>query len=117
MPFETSAKLLALTLAILQVVTLVASLRSGISRFSCLGSFLCPSVILGFCVSGMRPIHWSNLRRVEVAFLIFHVASILVSLLFIRPSGRPPALFLAVWLANSVLCTMLLYLAFFFRLF
>ena len=115
---ETPTKLLLVVLAASQGAVLVAGLWGRAPRLGCGVAFLCPAVILGICLSRMGPgIEWSHVNRLEAGFLALNLASALVSLFLIPTSGRPLALLWSVWIANSVSCAFMIYLAFFFRLF
>lgn len=103
--------------AALQAAALVAALW-GTLRLASGVAFLCPAIILGVILSRMGPtIHWGNVTLLEKAFLAVNLASALVSLLLLRRNGRPAGLFWAIWIANSLSCAAMIYLAFFFRLF
>lgn len=114
---ETTAKLFVSVLVVAQVAALVAGARRSY-RFGGWAGFLCASLTLGICFFRMGPnIQWSSLRWLEMVFLVLNAVTALASLLLIRTSGRPPALFWSVWLANSCSVAMMVYLAFFFSLF
>ena len=115
---DALTRLLLLALALSQGVALLAGLWGGAIRLAGGIAFVCPSIILGVCLGGMGPrIQWGDVTALEAGFLIVNLASAAVSLFLLRTGGRPAALFWAVWTVNSLSCAMMIYLAFFFRLF
>jgi hypothetical protein len=93
-------KLRFIALAVMQVIVLVAGIRGCALRFGSWVGFLCPSIILCFVIGPTT--QWNNLGSGEVAFLGLNLASALIALFLICTSGRPPALFWTVWIANSI---------------
>ena len=112
-PDETIRKLLAAALALGQVLALVAGLRGALRVASWIGC-LCPAIILGMCLPW---ISWKDLKPLEGLFLGIAVSSLALSLVVVRGGGRPFSLLAILWIVNCGLCAMMIYLAFFFRLF
>lgn len=111
-------RLAVLILALSQGVAFVAGMRGVSRRFASGAALLCPTIVLGVCLSRMGPrMEWSAISRLEAGFLLFNLASALACVFLLRTGGRPPALFWAAWIANGLSCAMMIYLAFVFRLF
>ncbi|OIP63253.1 MAG: hypothetical protein CO150_07720 [Nitrospirae bacterium CG_4_9_14_3_um_filter_53_35] len=111
-------KPLVIVIAIAQVAALAAGLKGSVRLGSWI-SLLCPLILLGIYFTNMRRMQsWSNLKPIEFSFLAINVVTIPLLLLLCQTRGRPPQLlFWAVWTVNSCLCTIMIYAAFFSRVF
>lgn len=105
-------------LCAVQGVALFAT-ASGATRWAAWAGLLCPLGILALCanrmslgVTGVSP------RPIELMFLAANLASATLAALHLWRAGAAPVWTRwGLWIVNTASCAVMVYLAFFFRLF
>ena len=105
-------------LCAVQGVALFAT-ATGATRVAAWAGLLCPLGILALCanrmalgVTGVSP------RPIEILFLAGNLAAATLAVLLLWRAGAAPAWSgWGLWIVNAASCAVMVYLAFFFRLF
>jgi len=112
---ESLLHIWAVILAILQVATLALRL----TRAYRLGSWLVlasPAILLGLLLSGLATNPSYRLTSFDITFLAVDITALLLSLALLYRKGLSALFFWIAWLLNLLLCSVFVYLAFFFKL-
>lgn len=89
---------------------------AGAGRVADWVALLCPAGVLALTLGRMSP--GSDWRPIETAFLAMNLACLGLALVLLwSGAAAPVAARWGLWAVNSLSCAILVYLAFFFRLF